>query len=64
MNELMRFLEITTMKSICQAQAPLKVVILSDCNRTGLTECTVTLSDNCATTCFLVNLGECNTGWS
>ncbi len=61
----MRFLilEITTILSICQSLNQ-EIVILSDCNGPGLTECTVTLSDSCNTTCSLVNLGGCNTGWS
>ncbi len=64
----MRFLilEITTLRSLpCQNQNPLlKVVILSDCNGSRLTECTVTTSDTCATRCNLVSLQECSTGWS
>ncbi len=63
MDKLMWFfiLEVTTIRTNCFS-SPLKVFILSDCKEPGLTNCTVTPSDNCATSCFFVNLRTCNTG--
>ncbi len=64
MDKLMWFfiiLEITTIRTVACSTLN---VFLSDCKEPGLTNCTVTPSDTCATTCYLVELQMCNTGWS
>ena len=57
-------LEVTRLRTVCLYENPLKVFILSDCKEPRLTNCTVTSSDICATTCSVVSLRTCNTGWS
>ena len=57
-------LEVNRLRTVCLYENPLKVFILSNCKEPGLTNCTVTSSDICATTCFVVSLRTCNTGSS
>ena len=58
-------LEITTIGVVCQ-ENPLKLFFLSNCNEPGLTNCTVMSidSDTCDTSCSIVSLRTCITGWS
>ena len=58
-------LEVTRLRTVClNKNPPIKVFTLSDCKEPGLTNCTVTSSDNCDTICSFGSLRTCNTGWS